>query len=235
MASTPNQGFPYPVGSDIPDVPADIQALAESLDTKITADDATIASLDARLTALENGTGGIGWIPIATGSNSGASFSIDLTAGGLFPDPPLFNLIRLHMRYDLDASDGQVRMQINGDSDAVYRSGMVVLDAEGNIDTSVVDHESAGSSWVIGHGSTVSTGNLICTIFHTAANPGLLNFQSTSTRESDTASVQRFAPAWGDLTSTKTLSSLTLLVGGAATSYSSAWWWVEGLRMEHPS
>lgn len=235
MASTPTQGFPYPVPNDIPDVPSDIRALAEALDTKISDLDATISDLQSRTAALEDGTGGAGWIPIATGSDSGSTFSVDLTAGGKFPSPPLWNLVRVHMRADLDAA-GEIRLQINGDGDSVYRSGAAMFDAESPANSDPSNwHRFDQPTWSIAHLSTISTGNLILTLFHTAANPGLINFQCTSARQSDDANVHRQTIASGSLTSAKTPTSLLFRTGAGATEYVDAWWWAEGLRMVPPS
>lgn len=210
------------------------EKLAEQIQAKFIESDARIAALTARVNALENGTGGIGWIPIATGNNSGATFPVDLTAGGKFPSPPLWNLVRVHMRVDLDEV-GEVRLQINGENDQVYRSGSSMLDSVVPANTDPANwHREAQPTWSIAHLSTISTGNLVLTLFHTAANPGLLNFQCLSSRHSSDASVHRHTFASGQVTTAKTLTSLLFRTGAGATSFVNAWWWAEGLRMEPP-
>lgn len=234
MPSTVPQGFPYPVPNDTPDVPRDVRALAEALDTKLTALDSAISDLQTRATALEDGTGGSGMIAIGTGNNSGSDFTIDLTAGGKFPSPPLWNLVKIYMRFDLNAT-GYVECRINGDSDAVYRSSGLPIDALGNNDSQDGWHFDDGLAWRIGHGGTVSTNNLDFTIYHTAANPGLLNFQATSGRQSDDPSAHRYTISHGSLISTKTASSLFFQPVSGASTFVNAWWWAFGMRMEHPS
>lgn len=234
MASTPTQGFPYPVPNDPPDVPSDIRALAEALDTKITADDATIADLATRVAALEDGTGGVGWIPIATGSSSGTSFTIDLTDGGRFPDPPLWNMVQVDMRVDL-SDVGGVAMRFSGETSNIYRSGSFQVDSANNFDTENW-HLTNANHWRIAHLSTISTGVLSLKLFHTAANPGLIPFQCKSSRQSDDPSVQRHTIASGSLISTGvTVSSLQFLPTAGATNINNAWWWATGLRTVHPS
>jgi hypothetical protein len=44
VPSTQNRGYPYPVAADQPDVPADITALAEAVDTDVAAIDAEVAT-----------------------------------------------------------------------------------------------------------------------------------------------------------------------------------------------
>src|SRR5690606_11469539 len=93
----------------------DSPILAEQIQSKFVTTDSQLADLSARVAALEDGTGGAGWIPIISGSNSGASFSIDLTAGGKFPSPPLWSVVQIYMRVDLDAA-GEVRIAIHGEN-----------------------------------------------------------------------------------------------------------------------
>lgn len=210
------------------------EKLAEQIQAKFIESDARIAALTARVNALENGTGGIGWIPIQNQTSSGASFTVDLTDGGRFPSPPLWNMVRVYMRFDLSEAN-MVLCRINGDDDAVYRSGSVMFDSQtpANIDPSNW-HDPAAQSWRIAHGATVSTNNLEFTLFHTAANPGLLNFRCVSERQSDDSNVHRHTIASGSLTSAKTARSLQF-IGYGPTTFVNAWWWAEGLRVAHPS
>jgi hypothetical protein len=239
-ASTSPDNFPFEVVGDQPGISlhgglsGTEDILAEVVQDKFVTTDTTLSDLTARVTALETGTGGAGWIPIDFGSDSGASFSIDLTAGGKFPSPPLWNMVRFHMRVDLDAV-GTVSCRVNGDADSVYTAGSSVVDAENNFDA-VNWYFPGSSSWRIAHLSTISTGNLILTLFRTDANPGLISFQCESARMSSTdGSVHRRTHAWGALTSAKTLSSMQFFAVDGAMSFVNAVWWAEGLRMEHPT
>jgi hypothetical protein len=208
--------------------------LAEQVQAKVSDTDATLAALASRVAALEDGTGGVGWMPIAAGQNNGATFSIDLTAGGKYPTPPRWDTVKVHMRYHLTAVQ-RVLLRINGDSDSVYRSGWTALDAEGNIDVPESGFEATGTSWSIGWGSTFSTNNLEFTLFHAFADPGLVNFQCTSVRQSTNATSHRYTVASGALASGgKTPNSLQFLVTGGA-SFNQSWWSAQGLRMVHPS
>src|SRR5690606_4367351 len=140
----------------------DSPILAEQIQSKFVTTDSQLADLSARVAALEDGTGGAGWIPITSGSNSGASFSIDLTAGGKFPSPPLWSVVQIYMRVDLDAA-GEVRMSINGENNNTYRSGSFMMDSQ---IPAVSDHEhrrrNAATARPTAHVSTTPRG-------HTAA------------------------------------------------------------------
>lgn len=52
MPATTPKGFPYPLGSDVPDVPADVYALATAVDAKIGLGASAYATV---LTAIPNG------------------------------------------------------------------------------------------------------------------------------------------------------------------------------------
>lgn len=207
--------------------------LAEQIQKKFTSTDAQLADLTARVAAIESGTGGSGWIPIATGNSSGASFTVDLTSGGKFPSPPLWNLVQIYMRVDLTAP-ARILCRVNGDNDLVYRSGAAMFDSVVPANSDADNwHAAAERAWIIAQGSTISTGNLSFTLFHSAVNPGLLSFQCTAARQSDDPSVHRHMLASGAITSGgKTANTLQFLVDGSE-EFVNAWWWATGLRMEH--
>ncbi|PRX48690.1 hypothetical protein B0I33_104508 [Prauserella shujinwangii] len=54
MPATPNYGLPYPALTDPPNVPADVQALAEAVDTALGNTDSAAAALDTRVDTLES-------------------------------------------------------------------------------------------------------------------------------------------------------------------------------------
>lgn len=240
MPVTPVYSFPTPAPGEPPDVPVDMQDLADAVETEVARIDVDVSDHGTRLAALEAGTSMVGWVPIQSGFNSGATFNIDLTDDGRFTIGEFQN-IRLHMRYELD-DPGGVFMRINADTTAVYTWGMRVLDAANQTDAPVNMTRAAfgiddlshvnGNSWRIGWGATVSNNNLICTIFHTNGN-NLHSFQATSNRMSTSATTHAEATAWGNLTGalSATPSSLRMFTASGATSYTNAWWWAEGYRV----
>lgn len=235
--STVPDGFMFETNSDAPGVSLRAEAgttLAEQIQAKFAASDAAQASLADRVAALENGTGGAGWIPISEGTSSGASFTVDLTAGGKFPSPPSWTRINIFMRVDLSAV-GNVHVRINGDSDAVYRHGSAMIDSE--IPASFDSENwasSSSTSWAVGQMSMISTGVIDMDIFHAHAAPGLMSFQSRASRQSDDGTFHRHVLASGSLTAAKTATSLVFYPSGA-TTFETAWWRAIGLRMAHPS
>lgn len=243
VAFTTPDGFPIETAADRPLVTlsggptgGESPLLAEVVQAKVSTFDASIASLAARVAALEDGTGGVGWIPIATAHESGSNFSIDLTAGGKFPDPPQWSMVRVHMRLDLTAAEF-VSMRVNSDSSSIYRSGVVPIRSDAAFGAEST-HLDGVSRWAIGRAATVSTNNLELLLFHTAGS-NLLNFQCTSTRQSGSDVAHGFNLGWGSLTSgALNPSSLQFFCGASPASgeeFTDAWYWAEALRMEHPS
>jgi hypothetical protein len=95
---------------------------------------------------------------------------------------------------------------------------------------------TVAGSWRIAHGATVTSNNLELTLFHTGPSPSLIGFQCSAARQSDAAGSHRMSKSFGAITTGgKTLTSLHFILSNGATSFSDAWWWVEGLRMTHPS
>lgn len=238
--STVPDEFKFETKNDQPGVTLRREAgttLAEQVQAKFNSQADLIADLTARVAALETGVGGVGWIPIDEGDTSGATFSIDLTSGGLFPDPPLWSVIKVFARIDLN-DVGRVTLRANGDANNIYTSSGVPIDSLGNIDLDQVFHYADASSWRVGHFSDVSTCNLELTLIFTGGNPGLVNFQSTSHRQSATSSVDRHMSAAGALTSGNALTLTSLEFGvdpdTVATSFTDVWWQAVGLRMVAP-
>jgi hypothetical protein len=55
MATTANQGLPYPTTADDPNVPQDLQALAEALEKKLVMVFASVADRSAKVSAPTSG------------------------------------------------------------------------------------------------------------------------------------------------------------------------------------
>ena len=208
----------------------DSPILAEQVQSKFVTTDSQIADLTSRVAALENGTSGPGWVPIATGASSGGSFTIDLSAGGKFPSPPMWRQVRVTMRVDMSTPD-LVLCRVNGDADAVYRSGSATFDSQvpASIDADNW-HAAAATTWRVALLSTISTGLIDMDLYHTNVNPGLLSFQARSSRQSDDPSAHRHTIASGSLVSAKTLQSLQFIANGS-TTFVDCWWTALGLRL----
>jgi hypothetical protein len=249
MPSTPTYGFPYEDPADQPGIsitggPLGTEdILAEAVEAEVERIDNTVTDHESRLTLLEAGTSMVGWVPVQAGSSSGASFDIDLTDGGRFAVGE-FALVRLHMRFDLDAT-GSVVARINNESASVYYFGQRTLDAvnpaadltafpisPAALGIDEMTFQSGLTTWRIGWGATVSTNNLVCTFFHMNGN-NLHNFQSTSTRMSTSGTTHAQSEHWGALSSalSATPSTIRILPGSGATNIEQAWWWAEGYRV----
>jgi hypothetical protein len=217
--------------------------LAEAVETELERIDTDLTDALTRLDLLEAGTSMVGWVPIKAGNNTGATFDIDLTDGGRFA-VGAFDLLRLHMRYDLDAT-GVIGCRINGDTGAKYSFGTRQLDAanpsgdltafpisQAGLGIDDITHVSPTSSWRIGQGGTVSTNNLMATFFHTNGD-NFIGYQAKSTRMSTSGTTHAIADHWGALTTAigAAPSFLRLFLGGGATSFTNAWWWAEGYRL----
>lgn len=234
--TTVPDGFKYEDINDPPGVSQRAEAgttLAEQVQAKFLTTDASLSTLEDRVAALEGGTGGSGWVVIGSGSApAGHDFVIDLTDGGRFPEPPLWNQIEVRMRLDL-TEENLVLCRINSDSSAVYRSGGYTVDADG-----VVEQPwsyTANTVWAIGRTATAGTNSLIFRLFASDFDPGLHTFQSTFTRESDSSSVNQIGHAHGSIMSGgMTVSSLQFL-GNATADFVNCWWTATGLRLTHPS
>jgi len=235
MAETPIYALRTPDPEEVPNVPSDMQDLAEDVETQLARMDNSAADLADRVAALESGTGGVGWMPIGSGTASGASFSIDLTAAGKYPSPPLWDEVRVSMRMDL-STDSYVNCRINGDSDLVYRSGSFVMDSTVPAASDAENwHFPTGDqgAWVIARLATISTNVIDLRIFHTGASASLMAFQSQFSRQSDSSTTHRHGIAHGSLTTGKTATSLTFLPSSPNT-FTNVYWWAEGLRLVAP-
>jgi len=234
--TTVPDGFKYETNADVPGVSQRAEAgttLAEQVQAKFSTTDSSLASLEDRIAALENGTGGAGWIVIGSGSApAGHDFTVDLTDGGRFPSPPAWNQIEVRMRLDLTADD-MVLCRINGDSDSVYRSSMYSMDGTGaSVNPS---HSTPNNVWIIARTATAGTNSINFKMFSSDFNPGLHTFQSEFTRESDTSTASKIGQAHGSLISGgKTVTSLQFL-GNSTTDFVNCWWTAIGLRLAHPS
>lgn len=232
MAETPVYGLRTPDPNDVPDVPSDMQNLAEDVEGELERIDASAQSLADRVTALESGVGGAGWVVIGSGSApAGHSFTIDLTGGGKFPSPPLWNQVEIHMRIDLTEED-LVVARINSDAAAIYRSSGYSVDGGGVLEQPW--HYDANTVWPIARTATAGTNMIHLRLFTTDVNPGLHEFLSTFSRESASSSVNQIGHAHGSTTAGRTLTSL-YIAGNAATDIVNCWWTATGLRLAHPS
>lgn len=216
----------------------DSPILAEQVQAKFIDVDAQLAAYEARIAAIENGTGGVGWIPITSGSSSGSSFTVDLTDGGRFPSPPLWSEVRVSMKIDLSAA-AYVNARVNGDNDlgVGYRSGSFTMDSVVPANSEDENwHFPSGNqgAWVIGRCATISTNVIDFRVYHADSNPGLLSFQSIFNRQSDDPQVHRAGVAWGAITASRTLTSLVFLPSSPVTIVN-AYWKAEGLRLVPPS
>lgn len=235
MPTTINYALPSPEPGDVPDVPADMQDLADAVDTELTRVDADAAALAVRVAALESGTGGVGWIPIGKGTAAGATFTIDLTAAGKFPNPPLWDEVRVGMRVDMSGSDDEVRCRINNESDLVYRSGGFTMDSQVPAVSDADNwHYATGNAtaFVIAKLGTISTNLIDLRLFHTGSSSSLISFQSFSSRQSDSSGTHRNTMAAGALTTGKTATSLTFIA--PSSTFANVFWWAQGLRSVAP-
>lgn len=233
MPTTPVYGFPFEDENDQPGITltggeAGTEAiLAEEIETEVERIDTDLSDVQGRVTTIEE-VGILGWTYINHGVNSGTGFTVDLTRGGALPIGA-FDMIRLHMRFDLD-DEGFVLLRINNDSSDIYRHGTLIYDALGNLDDAFHNVGPGSNGWRIGYGATVSTNNLTCQLFHTNGDV-LVSYQSISTRQSDDPNAHKWGQHWGSLVTQvgAAPSSLRVMTVGSV-SYTNAWWWVEGFR-----
>lgn len=243
MPETPVYGFPFEkVPDDIPGITlhggeqGNSPILAESVENELVRIDNTINNINGRLDDLESGNGPANvasWRPIGRGTVSNEErFVVDLTDSGRFPTPPLWDLVRFYMRFDLDVS-AYIHLRINSDSTEMYTWGLLEYDANGHLDDA--QHDTSDTFFQIGKGATVSTNNMILTLFSMAfpAESDLVNFQCETSRKSTSPTVHRRSLAWGSLDHTHALSaeSLKFSVTGEG-GFVNAWWWMEGARFE---
>jgi hypothetical protein len=239
VASTPVYGFPFEVPGDRPGVSLsggptgdESDILAESVEAELERVDTAVADAQTRLDLLEAGTSMVGWVPVQSGNPGAvANFDVDLTDGGRFAAAE-FELVRLHMRFQLDQL-GSVRLRINaeGSGTSAYRTGSRGVDASDTDGIELLEHELVGS-FVLGWGSTSSTNNLTCTLFHMNGN-FFHNYQSVSTRQSSFATSHTWTEHWGSLVETLSAepSTLRVFTGHGATAFSNVWFWCEGYRV----
>lgn len=117
MPTTPIYGFPTPEPGDPPNVPLDMQDLAESIENELVRVDNDIQNVaDMAADAAR------GWRPITNGIiNNAPNFDIDLTNGGQFP-PGTFSLMRFWLQGSLDA-EGYVWARVNNINGTTHRWG----------------------------------------------------------------------------------------------------------------
>lgn len=233
MPQTPIYGLPFEQASDQPGITLTggefglEEILAEEVEDELQRIDGETTDLEDRVTEIEN-QGVLGWTYITHGTGSGATITLDATDGGRF-SVGTFGMLRLSGRFDLDTT-GEIFMRLNGDTSTIYRSGSLTFSSGGVV---VTNRASATlGSWSIAHGATLSTNNFITTIFHTNTNE-LNNYQSTSTRQSNTASTHDWTNHWGSLSATGVgpIAELNLLATAGASSMVELHWWLEGFKL----
>src|SRR5690606_26035059 len=229
-------GFTYETNADIPGVSLRAEAgttLAEQIQAKFSANDALIASLTERVTALEIGTGGAGWIPIGEDNSPGQNFVIDLTAGGKFASPPGWTVVQVFLRVDLSQVD-KVLCRVNSDSSNIYRSGSTMIDSDVPSNFDAENFHYVGNLWQVAQMSTISTGVIDFRLIHAHGDPGLCSFQATASRQSDDGTFHRHQLSSGSLTEARTVTSLQF-IANSGSMFDACYWRAVGLRMEHPS
>lgn len=75
MPTTSPDGFPYPLPSQAPDVPADLEALADALQAKAVTTDAAIAAILSRMLNMDSDA-------VATEENTSSTSYANLTTAG---------------------------------------------------------------------------------------------------------------------------------------------------------
>lgn len=187
-----------------------------------------VDKIDAVGSDLEYSVGG--WTYIGhnnAGERNVGTVNIDVTADGKFP-AGTFSMLRLYMRYDLNSAGEFVSLRLNGDtSGSNYFSGRTQYDAAGNF----VDagYSNPLSRFVIGVGGTISTNNLICTLYNTHQND-LTSFRGTAVRQSDSATAHWIMFAHGRrATNIGPITELNLTVFGDQFVYMV--WWLEGFKV----
>lgn len=234
MPITPVYGFHFEDEDDQPGISLTGGAagteliLAEQVEEELQNVQTQVTNIDDRVGVIEE-QGVPGWTYIAKGNNTGPAFNIDVTRGGVF-SAGTFDLIRIHMRFELDVVGGWVVGRPNNDQTAGrYRSGSLIWGADGSLKESFYNGSTSG--WRVGHGDTGGTNNLILEIFSTNGD-SLLNFQGTSTRMAGNSATMRWNQHWGDLNEGvgAPMSFFRMSASIGANTFDNAWWWVEGFR-----
>lgn len=143
MPQTPTYGLQYPAAGDAPNVPADMQALAEDVEAKFVLVDAEIASVLPSTVASTQA---------ATGTTTSTTFTATLTGGTacsvVFTAPDSGKTLVLNNCECLNSGSGFSVCTIQVRTGAVVGSGTLVLtasDNEGIVNTATNSNRSGTS------------------------------------------------------------------------------------------
>jgi hypothetical protein len=191
--------------------------LAEELQTKWTALQASLTSITDRLDALEVIASATRWRHINSDTRVGASFVVTIPAG--------YERLRLRIVYD-QAGPGTVHLRINDDSTSGNHIwGFLAIDTDtGAVD--LADHSgTTGINWKIGDASTVESNNVMVEIWPTdgSHNP---SFVAQGHRNSTTAGSHQMQFAGGKYLGDVVVSSIR--IQPITEVFVSARWWLEG-------
>jgi hypothetical protein len=169
----------------------------------------------------------LGWVPIASGSET-AAFTIDLTAGGTWP-AGTFELVRVHFRGATSVDGVRVNARVNADSTAALhlRTWEVRNLNGGAIIDSLAGNSGEVTSWPFAWWSSGLSCNAQMLIFNTDVS-SILSMESSSYRASAGDTIRHRGVFHGHLASSRLLSSLQIFA--TTGSISSCRWWATGYR-----
>jgi len=207
----------------------DVEAALLTLQSTLAANAADIATLQAEVSDLEDGTSLIGWVPVASGVQGVGTgpFTIDITDGGRFP-AGTFDMLRLYLHGDLDGT-GSVRLRTNATING-HRTSAYTISATGTVgDTTFQD---AASQWFLAFWNTSNNNHVECTIIDTGGTVAA-SYMSKGSQTSAINSNNLNSHCWGELTENRLIDSLEIrpfsdasnLFGNVGVK-----WWVEGYR-----
>ena len=217
MGTTANFGLRFPDPNDQPDVPADIENLADDTDSELQNLANALAALQAEVAR--------GWRPIAaSAAESVGFFDIDLTAGGKFPAAH-FSIVRLHLRGQLTVNGGNIWARVNNAGNADHRWGMVVTQqSNGSVSDS---GKNDSNEWRLAEWSASPSSTCTVTLYRTDGDPGIISYQSQGGTYGGSTN-HLVSVSAGRLMVSQTLSSLRIggSIGGG--QFANVRWWVEG-------
>jgi hypothetical protein len=215
---TPTYAWKYPKPGEVPDVPADMRALAVAIDTDLARVESTVLSaLEARVAALEAAVAATRWRLISSGTRGAGNFLLTVPAG--------YSRLRLTLTGDVDATC-QINVQVNDDGTVgnhVY--GWVPIQSNGALGTPL-HSGTTGGAWRVAEWGTVESNTSVVDIFPTdgTANPA---YQAYSHRDSTTDTAHTMQVAAGKYTGDVVVSSMEVIADGAA-DFVDVTWWLEG-------
>lgn len=217
MGNTSNYLWPYPALPDPANVPADIQALADSADTDV-------KSLEDRIAALESSTR-YGWTFIDSGTQTG-EFDVDFTAAGKYP-AGTFDILRLHFQPYLVSGNSWLIAQTNGVIDSTfYNRGWIGWEFDGGTRNRFESNTS--DRWALGYISAQDGCNVETTIYR-ANVASKLPMRSVSNRGGPSSFDlnREIMHCHGSVNTDTLINSMRLFVTGTET-LGTIHWHVEG-------